>query len=174
MVGNSPPQHFACRHCGRIVRRYEQNMTADTQLRLEYPDSCFECAFWLNAHAHPIPNSQIINGQLFSFPPVVRERGRVRHILTVKGEMIDSTELFNYGPVPDRFRELFPDTANFVKCSVYRKLKSNFTCRKLGCWDRTYCYWYHGKEQSWNQIPKNHKPGDEHCPMYINILNPHG
>lgn len=174
MVGNTYLQEYTCIHCGRIVRDYEQRMTFDSRIQLEDSKVCFNCSFWLNAAQNPILHAQVIDDQLFSFPPVVKKGGKVRHILTIKGEMIDSTELFNYGKIPEQFKHLFPTTAHFVKCHVYRKLKTNYTCRRLGCWDRINCFWFREKNRNWNKIPKDYVPGGEHCPMYINILNPNG
>lgn len=164
---------YICNECGRIVSVYEQRMTV--HMRNHSQHICFECAFWLSKAGNLKPFEQIINNQLFSFPPEIKEGGKVRHILTVDGEVIGSTELFNQGKIPDRFLNLFPTTAHFINGHFLRKLKTNrnFHCRRLGCWDRLHCLWFQEENKDWNKIPENHVVGTEECPMFINKLNPH-
>ena len=137
-------------------------------------DTCFECSFWLNVARNPKPHFQVINGQYFSFPPIVKKGCKVRHILTTEGDVIDSTELFNYGLIPERFKHLFRTTAHFLPYQVWRRIKANqgFQCKRLGCWDRLQCMWFNEEKKDWNEIPKDYQIGGEECPLFVNKLNP--
>lgn len=163
---------YMCTECGRLVSRYEQNMTAHMR---DGKDICFDCSFWLNLAAHPKEYAQVINGQYFTFPPVIKGSAKVRHILTHEGEIVSSTELYNYGHIPLRFIHLFPNTADFIGGSLLRKLRNNgcFSCKRLGCWDRLHCIWFREEQTDWNPIPKDHVVGEEMCPMFVNKFNPH-
>lgn len=173
VVGRNRLEDYICTSCGRIVSAYEQRMTASMRDEI-HTDTCWECTFWLYTAANPKPNFQVINYQYFSFPPEIKDGGRVRHILTTTGEIINSTEYFNYGTIPERFRHLFPNTAHFINGTFLRKLRTNqnFRCKRLGCWDRLQCLWFKEEQKDWNVIPANHIIGDEQCPMFINKLNP--
>lgn len=174
-VGRIPIREYTCPYCGRIYHQYERNVCASVRNQLK-EEGCFTCLTWLNFAKNPQPHFQVINNQLFRFPPEVKEGRRQRSILTTSGEIIKSTELFNYGQIPERFRHLFPTTAHFIKNILCLKLgmNKNFECFKKGCWDRKKCYWYKDPEMDWNEIPTSHKDGDECCPLFINVQNPYG
>lgn len=174
-VGRTPFEEYICPYCGRIVREYEYNMTAALRSKLN-ETACFQCLSWLNFHRNPQPHQQVINNQLFNFPPIVKEGGRKRRILTTSGEVIASTEYFNYGQVPERFRHLFPATAHFVNGILAIRLGAYkyYECFKKGCWDRRHCLFYKCPEMDWNEIPADYKEGGEHCPIYINYKKPYG
>lgn len=167
------PHKLVCRKCGAIIHPEEYQDGTQWKYRMLNQSVCFECAYWLDLIANPARYWQIINHQYFSAPPEVREGERVRHILTHTGYLFDSSLLFNYGKIPERFWPNLPNTANFLSSQKLRKIKANqeFKCNRQGCWDRKCCFWYHGP-MDWNEIPASHKVGAEQCPMFINILNP--
>lgn len=173
MEGCLKSRVYPCNICGKIVSLSQYWRDQIWVKKMNADSVCFECAYWLDLLAHPKDSVQIINGQYFSFPPVIKSDGRIRHILTHGGEIITSTEYFNYGHIPERFRDKFPNTANFIPLLTYRMLLKNqgFVCDRKGCWDRKHCYWYIG-EMDWNVIPPSHKPGEEKCPIFINTYNP--
>lgn len=162
------PREHVCSICGKIVEYPEITGIVNNE------PACWECSTWANLASHPKKHFQVINGQYFIFPPVINSSERVRHILTVQGELVSSTELFNYGTIPGHLKSLFPTTAHFVNYHLYRKIKANerYRCRRLGCWDRMQCFWFKEEKKDWNVIPADHKIGAEECPMFINILNP--
>lgn len=171
-TGRNHLDDYTCCLCGQIVSAYT---AYDSKLRQKkHINTCFECSYWLYTADHPKDNFQVINNQYFTFPPTIKKGGRIRHILTIQGEIISSTEYYNYGTIPERFRNRFPSTANFINGALLRHLKANagFKCRRLGCWDRQYCLWFNEEQKNWNRIPDNHIIGDENCPMFINKFNP--
>ena len=163
---------YTCRICGRIVNLNSYNDESDKS-RMGRESICYECMYWHALLTHPLPYSYIINHQYVTFPPVVKPERPVRYILTKKGKLHCSTELFNYGTIPQQFREDYPDTASFLPYHRLRTLQAHegFECDRKGCWDRKNCIWYKG-EMDWNEIPDSHRPGDECCPMFINVLKP--
>lgn len=167
------PQKFVCEKCGAIVHPEDYREGTLWKNRMTTQSVCFECAYWLDLIEHPVAHFQIINHQYFSLPPEVDEGEPIHHILTHSGHLFDSTRLFNYGRIPERFWQELPNTANFLSHSRYRTIKANqeFECDRKGCWDRKHCLWYKGPID-WNEIPESHKVGAEQCPMFINILNP--
>lgn len=171
-MSNTHIKDYVCTTCGRIVREYEQRSFVNFYPVLQ--DKCYECDYWLGVIQCSAPDFYVINNQYFYFPPIIKEDGRVRHILTTEGQLISSTELFNYGYIPERFREYLPNTANFISYGTYRRIQANsgFKCRKFGCWDRMSCLWFNEKVKDWNKIPNTHVVGDEGCPLFINKLNP--
>ena len=148
MKGQDCISDYICYECGRIVSVYEQRTTANIHDHSQHV--CYECAFWLSKAGNLKPFEQVINNQLFSSPPEIREGSKPRHILTVGGEIISSTELFNQGRIPDRFLHLFPTTAHFING-----------------------LWFQEANKDWNKIPDNHVIGAEECPMFINTTNPY-
>lgn len=166
------PHMFVCQECGKIV--HLNHFIDDTSRhKMKQQQRCFECIYWLELIANPLPHSQIIDHQYFCFPPSINNVGKERYILTFDGHVIVSTQLFNYGHIPERFWKRLPNTANFLPFSRYKTIKANegFECARVGCWDRTHCLWFHGP-MDWNEIPASHKIGNEKCPMFINLLNP--
>ena len=164
---------FICHKCGNVVHPDEYKFDSKLAAFMCERSVCFECGYWMEKLISPIPYAQIINHQLFSFPPDVNSGTPVRHILTIEGEILSSSRLYNYGLIPMRFWADFPNTANFISHAKYCTIKSNsnFECNRKGCWDRKNCLWYHGV-MDWNVIPASHKLGAEKCPMFINVLNP--
>lgn len=171
--GRGLPHKFICQKCGKIVHPEDYNDGLDWKKRMLSLSVCFECAYWIGIIKNPIPNFQIIDHQYFSLPPIVVEGEPIHHILTFNGHLFDSSRLFNYGKVPERFWSELPNTASFLSHSRFRTIKANeeFECNRQGCWDRKVCLWYKGP-MDWNEIPSTHKIGSEKCPMFINQLNP--
>lgn len=174
VVGKPHYEEYICKHCGRIVSVYEQINLGNTHAEMR-PDACYDCSFWLNMVENPMDDMQVINGQLFSFPPMVEKEHERRRIITTDGRIICSDQFYNYGRVPAHFRHLFPDTAHFINLALSQKLKlfGQYRCKRIGCWDRMHCIWFTEENKTWNKIPANHKIGDEGCPLFVNKLNPY-
>lgn len=172
--GCSQSHIYVCKICGKITNLLTYTVNTDLDRgAMRASNLCFECKYWMDKVSKPSPNHYVINSQYFYFPPEVHAGERVRYILTHTGEVISSTEYYNYGYIPERFRELLPDNASFITKGMASFLRENATyvCKRKGCWDRRKCLWYQGP-MDWNEIPEYHKEGAEMCPMYINALNP--
>ena len=153
---------YICKKCGNIVHPEDYKDGTDWKNRMLELSVCFECAYWINLIENPVPESHVINHQYFSLPPIVVEGEQIHHILTVDGHLFDSSKLFNYGRVPERFWAELPNTANFLTHARYRTIKANehFDCDRKGCWDRKHCLWFKGP-LDWNEIHSTHKIGSE-------------
>ena len=165
---------YVCNQCGQIVnlRDYSQS---DTVASMYDQSLCFGCHYWRDLILRPLPDFQIINNQYFSFRPLSDnypkenlDKSRIRHIITTDGQILSSIDYYNYGSIPEAFRDALPNTAVFITNRQYNFFQHNkyFECRHHGCWDRRTCLWFKGIS-SWNQIPITHKEGAEKCPMYF-------
>lgn len=167
------PHRYVCEKCGKIVYPEDYKHYTDWKDLILNRPLCFECGYWINLIEFPVKHRQIINHQYFSLPPEVEKGEDIHYVLTLEGDLLESSKLFNYGSIPERFWSELPDTASFVSYARARTIKARqgYECDRMGCWDRTHCLWYQG-QMDWNEIPPKHKPGAENCPMFIDKFNP--
>lgn len=141
---------------------------------------CFNCAFWQDRIDTPPYSHEVIGGKYYIVNPSVRRpinrikggRGMEYYIRRNDGTLIKTNNLWFQGEIPKQFRDRLPDTARFITLMGYQKLKKDpQKCTSRGCWDRYHCARYDKsceKGGPWNVIPKNHHPGDENCPSFVN------
>lgn len=101
--------------------------------------------------------------------------GQTIYIMKADGTVKRSNDVWHQGEIPEMFRHLFPNTAKFISCQLFRRLnnRSWFQCQRKGCYDRYHCYWYHPEltepdGEPWNIIPDNWIIGGEMCPNFVN------
>lgn len=171
--GCGVPHVYVCAKCGSIVHPHEFHRDPQIYDRMLNDSVCFECAYWMNIIDHRMNYDYIIEHQYYAVLPIIKPKKKIAHILTHEGHIIHSSELFRYGEIPERFWDDLPNNANFITHQKAKSISVNseFHCDRIGCWDRKYCFWFHG-QMDWNEIPKNHEVGSENCPMFINKLNP--
>lgn len=142
---------------------------------------CFSCAFWTDKIENPPAGKEVIGGHHYTVHPTAKRpdnllrgfMGKEFFIRRFDGTLIKSNNVWHQGEIPERFRKQLPDTAVFIPMMTYQKLeKDDHKCYAKGCWDRYNCFRYDlscEKDGAFNQIPSNHKVGDERCPSFINI-----
>lgn len=159
---------FVCSCCGRLVTDMEAR---DTEKWCD-GGMCMECTYWTDlCHNPPSKYCVVIDGRLYHFPPARKTTKETLVAFTTNRKIISSNTAWNYGVVPKRFQPFFPTSAHMIsqKEAEIMKRCPDYRCKKLGCWDRMQCFWFGEDEKNWNKIPKDHKIGDECCPLFINI-----
>lgn len=174
MCGRRASDHiYICNKCGTPIDLHNYAFDLAFARQIKEKSLCYQCSYWLELLENPLPHHQVINRQYFVFPPEDNPEEKKHYILTFDGNVIVTTGLYNYGPIPERFWDDFPNTATFITYRRYKMLMQNqeFVCDRKGCWDRSRCYWYVGV-MDWNEIPDYHITGTENCPMFIDTYNP--
>jgi len=106
---------YTCPSCGKS---YTRRHTPDSYIG----NNCFDCSFWLGKTDYPdyMKNHQvIINGEHYmayaETDGLVRGFGGRRfRIQFFDGRIIDTNNLWGQGPIPERFRSMLPDNADFL------------------------------------------------------------
>ena len=171
--------YFQCKCCGVHIdiRDYRRAPLKEMMLQEKL---CYSCAYWVDIINNPPLHSQIINGRFLTFNPweteisVFDADGKESfYIMQTDGDVRRSNNVWFQGEVPERFRNLLPDTARYISKDLYYKVKKHpfFKCQSKGCWDRYHCYWYDTSLEAngpWNLIPASHQIGDECCESFLN------
>lgn len=157
---------FSCKACGAWVSLLPDDEIAEEMVSEKF---CMTCAMWHRLSRRPKSSYVIVVGKYYAFRDVKTGR-RLRTAVRFDGRTFTSALFVNYGKVPDYFRPMLPDNAVFAPRSQRRLAQANdgYSCHRKGCWDRMQCVWFRMDETDWNKIPKNHKTGDENCPLFIN------
>jgi hypothetical protein len=136
---------------------------------------CIVCLFWKDLVEHRPQDSFIINNHLISIrrSEVLDFTTKMFYILADTGDVYKGEKLEDYGEIPQEYRSLLKNNAQFVSKGIATKAINNkgFKCMRLGCWDRTHCLFYAGDIMDWNEIPASHKIGDELCEIFINKIH---
>ncbi len=105
---------YTCPSCGKC---YTRRHTPESYIG----NNCFECSFWLGKTDYPdyIKEHQvIINGEHFMLGetegPFRGFGGRRFKIQFFDGRIIETTNLWGQGPIPELFRHMLPDNAVFL------------------------------------------------------------
>ena len=103
-----------CEFCGKT---YKKNLTPDAYLG----DNCFDCSFWLKKTClKPADEARkaiidgkhyMIGGEGYLFRG---NGGREFHILFNDGRDVRTMNLWEQGKIPEEFRSLLPDNAQFI------------------------------------------------------------
>lgn len=176
----APSSELTCVCCGRLLELDSFNLKEPLVQRMKQENLCFCCAFWKDKIDNPLPDREIINGEHYVFHEWVLKKeyflgfgGRPKYIIKEDGTVKKSNNVWYQGKVPLHFREQLPDTAKFITEQAYNQINKNmnFQCRAKGCWDRYNCFWYRIEIEkdkgSWNLVPDDHIPGEEHCESFI-------
>ncbi len=169
-----------CHLCGAPIELESYDIKAKLVRKMKHEHICFSCAFWTDKIENPSKGREIINGFHYIFSPWNSGEKRFRglngspyYALHNDGTAIRSNNVWVQGRIPDRFRELLPDTAKLITRNAYTKLKDNvlFKCERKGCFDRYHCFFYHAdeieKNGAWNTVPANHVVGSEECELFL-------
>lgn len=117
-----------CKYCGREDSPKEYINCAITQV-MKNEKCCFNCAFWINLLERKSndPNWVIINGSSYTFNPSVKGNSFAKGSAGKKfycrkletGEVLVSDNVYHQGSVPEHFKSMFPDTAEFITKEEY-------------------------------------------------------
>lgn len=119
-----------CKYCGREDSPKSYMNCAITQV-MENEKCCFNCAFWIDLLERNSnnPNWVIINGSSYTFNPTIETgtnsftRGFAGSKMYCRkletGEVLASNNVFHQGTVPEHFKSMFPDTAEFITEKEY-------------------------------------------------------
>lgn len=169
-----------CKHCGTQIDldSFRHNRVLTKQMQAK--QLCFDCAYWLDYLSHPLPNTAVIEGKLYSFEliehnaKVHQRRAWYQYIVHIKNKSayaIHNPKMI--AVIPNHFQKEFPTEYRFITYDAYRTIHQYMavSCTAKGCWDRYHCFWYNKEEmepkEPWNKVPKNHVPGDEMCEGFI-------
>lgn len=171
-----------CSICGGPMDIEEYDTRAILTKKMQAKHLCFACAFWKDKIDNPVPGREIINGCHYVFHEWLRQPipfqgsgGHRYYILRNDGSVMRSNNVWFQGHIPERFRPQLPDTAKLITKRAYYAIKGLecFKCQRKGCWDRYHCYFYdrsiEAENGPWNEIPANHKIGDELCESFLNL-----
>lgn len=108
-----------CRECGSADGL---NWLAATRCRLEEQQLCFKCSFWQEyADRANEPDVVRVEGKHYVVAPeqaTLMSRGyggRKFRIAFKDGRVIDTTNLWSQGEIPERWQSRLPNNAEFVK-----------------------------------------------------------
>jgi len=96
-------------------------------------NNCFSCSFWLkkiNLSAEDKVRRVIVNGQHYRLGhvhsgPFRGFGGRKFTVLFHDGRMVETSNLWCQGEIPERFKEWFPDNAVFVPIETESVISTN-------------------------------------------------
>lgn len=79
---------------------------------------CYECYFWTDLFKHS-PNNVVIDGKCYHIDPNEKAKhkgfgGRKFKIRFLDGTLVETTNLWLNGEIPEHFRERFPNNAEFI------------------------------------------------------------
>lgn len=172
---------WKCRICGS---EYDLTMYdpryPETQV-MAADNVCHECAYWQTAPVWKDSDTEIIDGRVFKVKGSYRRKifgtGTLRtqspFAIYAKGERLiyKANTIWLQERIPERFRDMHPDTAMFVKVNsrAAEKVNLGYRCPRKGCFDRYSCALYDAKSETepWNEVPKTHTPGSEKCPIFV-------
>jgi DNA-directed RNA polymerase subunit RPC12/RpoP len=104
---------YTCPSCGKS---YTRRHTPESYIG----NNCFDCSFWLEKTDYPdyMKNHQvIINGQHFMIGEtksfIKGFGGRRFMIQFFDGRIIETNNLWSHGQIPDQFRSMLQDNAEF-------------------------------------------------------------
>ena len=105
-----------CQCCGKHYTRY---LSPEVYLG----KNCYDCSFWLGKTDYPEymkPHQVVINGEHFMAYAETDGRikghgGRRVNIKFFDGRVTSTNNLWSQGIIPDRFRVLLPDNAEFIQ-----------------------------------------------------------
>lgn len=114
------PLDYTCSECGQV---FHPSYVGNDQfgLALRKRGLCFIDDFWSKAHADYMAGGRlVVDAQSYTIGP---ERapspkghgGRRFRIQYPDGRVVESTNLWSQGPIPERWRGRMPDTAVFIK-----------------------------------------------------------
>ena len=174
---------ITCTKCGKKMYLLAHDPDSEICRLMKERQLCYDCAYWIHLASHPKEYMQIIAGIYYTFYPPVPKRklgemlgGRgMKYIYLKDGSILKSNDIWRVGMIPERFRDILPDTAWWIDKESFHKLRriEPFTCTNQGCYDRYHCYWFDIRSEyqrgPWNIVPRTHIPGKEHCPSFINL-----
>jgi hypothetical protein len=83
------------------------------------PTLCYNCYFWTDLFKH-FPNKVVISGKCYHIDPNENSEfkgfgGRKFKIQFLDGTLVETTNLWYNGTIPEHFLGRFPDNAKFVE-----------------------------------------------------------
>lgn len=145
---------------------------------------CYECAYWKNIIAYPLPYMEVLGNRCIRvFPKVERKdksillggKGKLRYFTRTDLSIICSNDIWSIGIIPERFRSQLPSTLIEITEKAYRRLqRNNKKCSARGCFDRYNCFRYNIEIENdhigaFNKAPPSWKTGGERCRDFINM-----
>lgn len=104
-----------CKECGTEV--FLHNWAPKMRKELEEGQLCGDCYFWTNGVLDD--TKIVIDGKCYHIDKNEKAKfkgfgGRMFKIRFLDGTLVETTNLWANGKIPERFRERFPDNAKFV------------------------------------------------------------
>jgi hypothetical protein len=134
----TPQRHsqYRCSYCGKPVDLswYDSNSPFTAQAYNE--QLCVVCAYWQELCRHMPLNSFVINHHLISIGQ--KEEldfvKKMHYVLTDTGNVVKGEIINDYGLIPDEFRSLLPNNAQFVGKGMATKALDNkgYKCMRYG------------------------------------------
>lgn len=109
-----------CKICNK---EYQNHYAGEIALIMEGRGVCFDCAFWIWQHSLDLKGNRdfaIINGAHYVLCPhtdinwPVGSCGRKYRVRFFDGRVVDCDNLWHQGQIPEHFRDIMPDNAEFV------------------------------------------------------------
>lgn len=143
---------------------------------------CLECAKWAQLSENRPKDLEIIDGVAYKCLPHIRKEygmhlggeGKERLIIHPDGTYRFSNDIWTIGTIPERFRNILPNTGWWIDIKYLCRLKRGVLhCRGKMCYDRYHCFRYDYKQEygigPYNILPKDHVAGSENCKEFIDI-----
>ena len=114
-------KNHTCTRCGQA---YSNDYTGEVANIMETQHVCFFCAFWIWQHRLDEEGGRkfaIINGKHYVLAPhtdINWPVGFCRQKFTIRffsGEEVVCDNLWHQGEIPEHFRDIMPDNAEFVE-----------------------------------------------------------
>lgn len=168
---------YTCRHCGKVTDLTRFDLQGEWAKYMWQKRLCFHCAYW-DKFINTPDRYEIVNGRIYEYGTPIfivnTKSGRVRTRYIVHPD--HSIKRIHFSRFTEKVPKDWniPNTGYIVSYETFRKIskRRNFQCRAIGCYDRYHCFFYNAEKMEpdgpWNEIPKTHKIGSEHCQSFIN------
>ena len=116
------PLDYACRECG-VIWHPAHYSNAEIGMTHRERGLCANCAYWDEAYQDYVAGKRlVVDGQSYTIgredsrdPASCRGHGGARfRIQYPAGRVVESTNLWSQGVIPERWRDRMPDTATFI------------------------------------------------------------
>lgn len=170
-----------CQICGKRFWAHGWEMTPLATYAKGH-SLCIECAKWQHLSENRPENMEVIDGVAYDVQPYIKKEygmhlggnGELKCLVHADGTSRVSNDVWVIGKIPERFLELFPQTAWWTKPKYAKRLQRGVLhCKGRMCYDRYHCFRYDYTQEfengPYNIPPKEHIVGSEHCREFINI-----
>lgn len=170
---------YKCTKCGKPVFSFNADPSSTIIKLMDLKVICWDCAYWDLFLSSMPDNIEIIGDGCYQVLPLVEKDmqtltgcNKPKYILKKDGTAIKTNDIWWLNVIPPHLQQQLPPTAWWITKSFYDKLqRSQHQCYAIGCMDRYHCYRYKYQEEfatgPYNAVPRDWRPGDEHCPAFL-------